>query len=160
MSLQMSTRGRYGVRLMVALAMHYGNGISLLKDVARQEGISEKYLGQIIIPLKTAGLVISQRGAHGGYSLARPPEGITVRDVVEAIEGSIAPVPCVDAAAGASAGECGDNPADCGRATTCVATRVWKKLRDDIVGSLSSFTLAALARDARELGQPTENYVI
>ena len=160
MSLQMSTRGRYGVRLMVALAVRYGNGAILLKDVARQEGISEKYLGQIIIPLKAGGLVISQRGAHGGYSLARPPEDITVRDVVEAIEGSIAPVPCVDPAAGASVGECGENPGGCERATTCVATRVWQKLRDDIVQSLSSFTLAGLARDARELGAPTENYVI
>ena len=160
MSLQMSTRSRYGVRLMVALALRYGDGISLLRDVARQEGISEKYLGQIIIPLKAAGLVLSQRGAHGGYSLARPPEDITVRDVVEAIEGSIAPVPCVDPAAGASVGECGENPGGCERATTCVATRVWQKLRDDIVQSLSSFTLAGLARDARELGAPTENYVI
>jgi Rrf2 family protein len=160
MSLRMSTRGRYGVRLMVALAMRYGNGISLLRDVARQEGISEKYLGQIIIPLKASGLVNSQRGAHGGYSLARPPEDITVRDVVEAIEGSIAPVACVDAAAGAGAGECGDNLSGCVRATTCAATRVWLKLRDDIAASLSAFTLAALAHEARELGQPTANYVI
>lgn len=110
MSLQMSTRSRYGVRLMVALALRYGDGISLLREISRQEGISEKYLGQIIIPLKAAGLVLSQRGAHGGYSLARPPGDITVRDVVEAIEGSIAPVPCVDPAAGASVGECGENP--------------------------------------------------
>jgi Rrf2 family protein len=160
MSLQMSTRGRYGVRLMVALALKYGDGISLLREIARQEGISEKYLGQIIIPLKASGLVISQRGAHGGYSLARPPEDITVRDVVEAIEGSIAPVPCVDPEAGASVGECGENPANCERATTCVSTRVWQKLRDDIVRSLSGFTLAGLAREARELGQPTQNYVI
>jgi Rrf2 family protein len=145
---------------MVALALRYRDGISLLKDVARQEDISEKYLGQIIIPLKAAGLIVSQRGAHGGYSLARPPEDITVKDVVEAIEGSIAPVPCVDPAASVSSGECGDNHAGCDRATMCVATRVWQKLRDDIVSSLSSFTLAALAREARELGQPTENYVI
>jgi Rrf2 family cysteine metabolism transcriptional repressor len=160
MSLQMSTRGRYGVRLMVALALNYGKGSSLLKDVAHQEGISEKYLGQIIIPLKSSGLVVSQRGAHGGYSLARPPEAITVKDVVEAIEGAIAPVPCVDPAAGASPAECGDDPSGCDRATTCVATRVWKKLRDDIVSSLSSFTLAAMAKEAREIGPPAENYVI
>ena len=160
MSLQMSTRGRYGVRLMVALALRFGSGSVLLKDVARQEGISEKYLGQIIIPLKAAGLVISQRGSRGGYALARPPEGVTVRDVVEAIEGSIAPVPCVDPAAGAGVGECGENPAGCERATTCVATGVWRKLRDDIVASLASFTLARLARQAREMGQPVDNYVI
>ena len=80
--------------------------------------------------------------------------------MVEAIEGAIAPVPCVDAAAGASAGECGDDPAECQRATTCVATRVWKKLRDDIVSSLSGFTLAELARQARDVGAPAENYMI
>jgi len=160
MSLQLSTRGRYGLRLMVALAMHYGNGSSLLKDVARQEDISEKYLGQIIIPLKSAGLVVSHRGAHGGYSLARPPEDITVKDVVEAIEGTIAPVPCVDAAAGASRAECGENPSGCERATTCVATEVWARLRDDIIKSLSSFSLSALATRARELGQGVENYAI
>jgi Rrf2 family protein len=160
MSLQMSTRGRYGVRLMVALAIRFGGGSILLKDIARQEGISEKYLGQIIIPLKSGGLVISQRGSHGGYSLARSPEDITVKHVVEAIEGNIAPVPCVDPVAGAGPGECGENPAGCERATMCVATRVWKKLRDDIVSSLSAFTLADLARQAREVAQPAENYVI
>jgi len=160
MSLQMSTRGRYGVRLMVALALNYGSGTSLLKHLARQEGISEKYLGQIVIPLKAAGLLASQRGAHGGYSLARPPEAITVKDVVEAIEGAIAPVPCVDPTASAGPGECGDDPTGCDRATTCVATRVWQKLRDDIVAALSSFTLAELARQAREISPGAENYVI
>ncbi len=160
MSLQMSTRGRYGVRLMVALALRFGSGSVLLRDIARQEGISEKYLSQIVIPLKAAGLVISQRGSRGGYALARPPEGITVKDVVEAIEGVIAPVPCVDPAGSARAGECGENPAGCARATTCVATGVWKRLRDDIVRSLASFTLASLARQAREAGQPVDNYVI
>jgi len=160
MSLRMSTRSRYGVRLMVALAGRFGSGSILLKDISRQEGISEKYLGQILIPLKSGGLVISQRGSRGGYALSRPPEQITVKDVVEAIEGSIAPVPCVDPAAGAGAGECGENPAGCERATLCVVTRVWKKLRDDIASSLSSFTLAELARQVREIGEPAENYVI
>jgi Rrf2 family transcriptional regulator, cysteine metabolism repressor len=160
MSLQMSTRGRYGVRLMVALALRHGNGSTLLREIARQEGISEKYLGQIIIPLKASGLVISHRGAHGGYSLARPPEDITVKDVVEAIEGAIAPVPCVDPSAGASRGECGENPSGCDRATTCVAIGVWRTLRDDIVRTLSSFTLNTLAREARELTGPVENYMI
>jgi Rrf2 family protein len=145
---------------MVALAVHYGSGVSLLKDVARQEGISEKYLGQIVIPLKAAGLVVSQRGSHGGYSLGRPPEAITVKDVVEAIEGVIAPVPCVDPAAGAGVGECGESPSGCDRASTCVATRVWSKLRDDIVSSLSSFTLGDLARQAREIDPAALNYVI
>lgn len=160
--LQMSTRGRYGVRLMMALALSSldGKGVSLLREIARREGISENYLGQIVIPLKASGLVASHRGAHGGYSLARPPQDITVKDIVEAIEGAIAPVPCVDPAAGAGAAECGEGMDGCERATTCVATRVWRRLHDDIVASLSSFTLLALAREARELGEPVENYVI
>ena len=160
MALQLSTRGRYGVRLMVALALNYGRGSSLLKDLARQEGISEKYLGQIVIPLKASGLLAAQRGAHGGYSLARPPEAITVRDVVEAIEGAIAPVPCVDPEAAAGPAECGEDTRGCDRATTCVATRVWQKLRDEIRDTLSSFTLAALARQAREIEPPAADYVI
>ncbi len=165
----MSSRGRYGLRLMVALALNHENvtgyrdsgiGISLLKDIARQEGISEKYLGQIMIPLKASGLVASHRGAHGGYSLARAPGDITVKDVVEAIEGTIAPVPCVDPAAGAGEAECGESSDGCDHATACVATRVWLALQHDIVRTLSSFTLLELARQAREIGQPAENYVI
>ena len=148
MPMHMSTRGRYGVRLMVALALNYGNGTALLREVARREGISEKYLGQIIIPLKSAGLVLSQRGSRGGYALARSPEGITVKDVVEAIEGRIAAVLCVS------------DPAACARATSCVATGVWKKLSEDIERSLSSFTLAALARQARELAAAEADYQI
>jgi Rrf2 family protein len=148
MPFQLSTRGRYGVRLMVALAMNYGKGIALLKDVSRREGISEKYLGQIIIPLKASGLVASQRGAHGGYALAQPPERITVKDVVEAIEGKISPVPCAE------------EESACDRSTSCVVMGVWRNLRQDIEKSLSSFTLAELARQAREEIAPAENYVI
>ncbi len=158
MPFQMSTRGRYGVRLMLALALTHGKGTSLLKDIARREGISEKYLGQIVIPLKTARLVVAQRGSHGGYSLARPPEDITVREVVEAVEGRIALAPCTGEAA--SDPECVESPSACERATTCVVTRVWKKVQGDIEASLGAFTLAGLARQARDLEESASNYVI
>ena len=148
MPMHMSTRGRYGVRLMVALALNYGNGTTLLRDVARREGISEKYLGQIVIPLKNAGLILSQRGSRGGYALARPPEELTVKDVVEAIEGRIAAVLCVP------------DPEACARATSCVATQVWKQLSVDIERSLSSFSLAGLASQARELAASDPDYQI
>ena len=148
MPMHMSTRGRYGVRLMVALAANYGSGITLLRDVARREQISEKYLGQIVIPLKNAGLLTSQRGSRGGYALARPPAEVTVKDVVEAIEGKIAAVLCVH------------DPEACARASSCVATRVWKQLSEDIERSLSSFTLEALARQARQLASAGPNYEI
>jgi Rrf2 family protein len=148
MPLRVSTRGRYGVRLMVALAVNYGRGPTLLRDVSRRESISEKYLGQIVIPLKSAGLVSSQRGSRGGYSLAQPPASVTVKDVIEAIEGKIAPVPCVD------------DPEGCARSGSCTASSVWKKLGDDIVRSLSSFTLADLAREARRFAGPRASYDI
>jgi len=158
MSLQLSTRSRYGVRLMTALALNWGNGPSLLRDVSSREDISEKYLGQIVIPLKASGLVVSQRGSHGGYSLGRAPEAITVKDVVEAIEGAIAPAPCADS----PSGDCGDDePAGgCERVTQCATARVWRRLRDDIGRTLSSFTLAELARDARSLRQEPPDYAI
>jgi Rrf2 family protein len=148
MPIQMSTRSRYGLRLMVSLAINYGHGITLMKDVSRGEDISEKYLGQIIIPLKSAGLVTSQRGSHGGYALSRPPEEITVKDVVEAIEGKISPVPCVE------------DPESCARATSCVAAQVWKKLAEGMEESLASFTLSELARQANEIREPAANYTI
>ncbi len=160
MPLQMSTRGRYGVRLMVALAVNWGNGVTLLRDVSHSEGISVKYLGQIIIPLKNAGLVTSQRGSRGGYALGRPPEEITVRDVVEAIEGRITVAPCAEASAGASHPPRSHGREECARGAVCVATRVWKKLGDDIGASLSSFTLASLARQARELTVSSGDYEI
>lgn len=148
MPLSVSTRGRYGLRLMVELAMSWGRGVTLLKDVSRAEDISEKYLGQIIIPLRSAGLVISQRGSHGGYTLARSPREITVKDVVEAIEGKVCPAPCVE------------DPGECSRAAACVASLVWRKLGRDIEKSMASFTLADLARQAKELGAPAVNYSI
>ena len=74
--MKLSTKGRYGSRLMLELALHYGEGPILLKDIAQTEEISEKYLGHLIPVLKVAGLINSTRGAHGGYTLARAPEQI------------------------------------------------------------------------------------
>jgi Rrf2 family protein len=142
---------------MVALAVRYDNGPVLMRDVASGEGISEKYLGQIILPLKAGALVVSQRGTRGGYSLARPPQDITVLDVVEAIEGPVAPVPCADPtmpSSGRGLDACG-----CERLPVCVVAGVWRKLADDIRRSLSGVTLLALARQRRE-SHATVDYVI
>ena len=87
--MKFSTRTRYGTRLMIRLGLSDTKDPVLLKDIAKKEGMSEKYLSQIIIPLKAAGLVDSFRGAHGGYSLARQPRHITVGDIVFALEGEI-----------------------------------------------------------------------
>ena len=135
--MKLSTRSRYGVRLMTRLALNHGKGATLMRDISRVEGISEKYLGQIIIPLRGAGLVSGRRGAGGGYTLSRAPSEITVRDVVEVLEGDISLVPCT-----------GD-PSACSRRGACAATDVWQKLAGDMSRVLDSYTLKDLAAAAR-----------
>ena len=87
--MKVSTRVMYGMRLMFQLALHEGRGYMYLKDIAAREDISEKYLSQIVIPLRGSGLVTSSRGAHGGYRLAQPPARITARAVVEALDSDL-----------------------------------------------------------------------
>ncbi len=130
--MKLSTKGRYGTRFMVDLALHYGEGPVLLKDVASRQELSEKYLGHLIPPLKTAGLVVSSRGAHGGYSLARHPSEITLAEVVEAVEGPMVIVECVKA------------PDICTRAATCVARDVWSEVARAIQGVLGAITLETM----------------
>ncbi|MFH1079226.1 MAG: Rrf2 family transcriptional regulator [Pseudomonadota bacterium] len=129
--MKLSTRTRYGVRLMLALARTYGRGLVFLKDVAKGEEISEKYLSQIIIPLRGAGLVNSNRGVHGGYTLARSPAEITLRQIVEPFEGD-----CLV--------DCVNNPASCPRVLTCASRDVWKLLGGEITETLNGITLEQL----------------
>lgn len=154
MSFSVSTRSRYGVRLMIALAVSAGKGSVLLRDISRKEGISEKYLGQIVIPLKAAGLLNAQRGSRGGYSLARDPAGISVQEVVEAMEGPVAPSPCTETEGQRGAAS------PCDRASACAAAVVWRSLGGAIEASLSSFTLADLAALARRSPPAAASYAI
>src|SRR4030042_540461 len=93
--MKLSTRTRYGVRLMVALALNYGKDPVFLKDIAKGENISEKYLSLIIIPLRGVNLVNSVRGAHGGYNLSKEPSQITLKEIVDVLEGECSLVDCV-----------------------------------------------------------------
>src|SRR4030065_2738604 len=93
--MKLSSKIRYGSRAMVELASHYGEGAIELKEIAKKENISPKYLEQVIIPLRTAGLVKSVRGSKGGYSLARSPSEICLFDVVEILEGPLYLGDCV-----------------------------------------------------------------
>jgi Rrf2 family protein len=122
---------------MLELALHYEKGPVFLRDIARAEEISEKYLGQIIIPLKSSGLVNSSRGARGGYMLARPPAAVTVRDIVDSLEGGISVVECVQ------------NPSVCSRVGLCATRTVWASLEEKISETLSSVTLEDLISKCR-----------
>ena len=94
--MKLSTKGRYGVRLMFDLALHYGEGTVSLKDVAKRQGISEKYLWHLIPPLKNAGLINSTRGSQGGYVLAKPPHLISLKEILLVLEGSMCLVDCTE----------------------------------------------------------------
>lgn len=135
--MKLSTKTRYGVRLMVDLACRYGEGPVFLKDIALREDISEKYLSQIVIPLRKAGLLQSARGAHGGYSLAGSPADITLRQIIEPLEG-VSPVDCVK------------DPSICHRVPTCATRDIWAMLGDKIAEALDSVTLEDLAEISRD----------
>ncbi len=133
-----STKGEYGVRLMVELARHYGEGPMSLADVADHEDLPRPYLEQLVVSLREAELVVSHRGARGGYTLARPPEEIRMGDVLRALEGPIVPMVCA-----AHDRETSDQ---CGRTTFCTVNTLWVRVRDAISDAVDSLTLADLTR--------------
>jgi len=132
--MRISTRGRYSTRLMLELANRYEEGPIFLKDISSAQEISLKYLSQLIIPLKIAGLVKSTRGAHGGYMLARPPEKINLREIIEAVEGPINLVECIS------------DPRFCQRYEDCVTRDVWTEVTRDIYGKLNRISLKDMVR--------------
>lgn len=117
---------------MIALGERYQKGHADLNDIAQAEAISVKYLSQIIIPLKHAGLIVSFRGAHGGYMLAKDPQKITLWDVYMVLEGS------------ASLAECINDPGKCGQSTTCVTRALWGDLGKTIEKKMAGITIADL----------------
>jgi len=147
--MKLSTKGRYGVRALLDLALHQGEGLILLKDIARRQEVSLPYLEHLITPLIAAGLVKSTRGARGGVLLFKPPSEIKLSEVVELLEGSIAPVDCVN------------DPKVCHRSAFCVARDVWSEMKDAMSQVLDSTTIQDLVERQRQKGQPeTEMYHI
>ena len=143
--MKLSTKGRYGMRAMLDLAQHYEDGLILAKDVARRQGISERYLEHLFLTLKTAGLIKSVRGAHGGFTLARPPHKIKLMDILSVSEGQIALVDCV---ADASV---------CSRSSFCATRDLWTELQSVIGEVLRSQTLQDLVERQRVKEQPSAN---
>ncbi len=132
--MRLSARGQYGVRAVVELACHYRCGPLPMHRLTLAQEASPAYLERILRTLRQAGLVSSTRGARGGYSLARPPEEITVGQVVRALDGPIAPVACATEA----------GPPGCERAAICPTRQAWLRLRDGIAAALDGTTIAEL----------------
>ena len=132
--MKLSTRGRYGPRAMLDLALHYGKGPVSLKNIARRQEISERYLEHIMIVLQFAGLVQSTRGSRGGFSLSKLPKEIKLSQIIQAVEGSISPVACVD------------DSKLCNRVDECVTYEIWKKLKKAMLEVFDSVTLEDMVK--------------
>jgi len=130
--MKFSTKGRYAIRAMLDMAQYGTNGPVLVKDIARRQEISERYLEQLLTPLRVAGLVRGTRGARGGFVLTKLPPEIRLIDIIRVMEGSTAPVECVDDAN------------ICPRSNFCVTRGVWREVKEAIDGVLSSTTLQDL----------------
>ena len=135
--MKLSTKGRYGLKAMLDLAVNSGDGQVSLKSIAERQEISENYLEQIFAVLKKEGLVKSIRGSQGGYVLSQEAAKITAGDILRALEGSLAPVDCV----------LEEDPAECERSQYCVTRIIWARIRDSINQVVDSISLQDLVED-------------
>ena len=142
--MKISTKGRYGTRAMLVLANKYGDGLVRASEIADEQGISIKYLENILSTLRTAGLIVSERGKNGGYALARSPREIDLYSVLSPLEGSMGFVHCT-----------GDTP-ECDKLGACVTREVWAELKSATDKILQGTTLDDLLqrRSRLEAGEP------
>ncbi|PIU23845.1 MAG: Rrf2 family transcriptional regulator [Chloroflexi bacterium CG_4_9_14_3_um_filter_45_9] len=140
--MKLSTRGRYGTRLLLDLALYQGEEPVPLKDIAQRQQISLLYLEHLITPLIAAGIVRSTRGPRGGVLLLKPAQQIRLSEVIQILEGSIAPVTCID------------NPKICPRSDLCVTRDVWGEMKNAMIQVLDSTTLQDLVERQKRKEQP------
>ena len=126
--MKISTKGRYGLRILIDIATHDPNKPRMVRDIAESQQISEKYISRLIIDLRRARLVRSVRGVKGGFFLARSPKEITLLDILETMEGTISIVDCVMA------------PEKCPRFNGCTARGFWQRLNDGIRDQMRNIT--------------------
>lgn len=132
--MKLSTRSRYGTRMMLDLAEHYDDGPVHIGEIAKRQDISVKYLEQLIIPLKKAKYIESVRGPKGGHKLARPPEEITIGEIVELLEGGI------------NLSDCIENPDICDRSETCLTRNIWETATGAVYRELNAVTLSDITK--------------
>jgi len=140
--MRISTKGDYATRALQDLALHYDQGPIPIEKVASRQGLPVRYLEQLLLTLKRAGLLLSKRGVNGGYSLARPPSQITLGEVLRAVEGPIEAIYCV-----------GDPPRDqCAYETGCVLREVWTRVSQAVSAIVDGTTLQDLCERAKAVG--------
>jgi Rrf2 family protein len=130
--MKLSTRTRYGIRAVLELAENYGSGPLQLRVIAKDQGVSVKYLEQLMAMLKSAGIVRSVRGSKGGYVLAKPPAQVRVSECFECLEGSVITTECVE------------DENFCEKTNDCIARQVWTEVQMAVIEVLQSMTLQSL----------------
>lgn len=135
--MKLSTKGRYGLRALIDLALYSENETVSIQSIARRQNISDSYLEQLMRKLRSAGLIVSVRGAQGGYKLARPANEISVGDVLRALEGSLEAVTC------------GGEDNSCQGADLCVTKFVWELINSSIRDTVDSIMLSQLVEESR-----------
>ncbi|MCR5652655.1 MAG: Rrf2 family transcriptional regulator [Ruminococcus sp.] len=146
--MRVSTKGRYALRMLVDLAEYQGEGYIALKDIAKRQEISKKYLEQIVPVLNKSRILQTNRGFQGGYRLAVSPEKITMGEVLRLTEGSLSPLACID----------DDKYIECSRREDCSTLYVWQGLKKVIDGYLDGITLQDILEHKRE--SYSNDYVI
>ena len=141
--MKLSTKGRYGLQAMVDLGVYSKEKHVSLKSIAERLSMSENYLEQLMALLKKNKLVVSTRGAQGGYALAKPAENITIGEILRALEGSLAPTDCT----------CKGNTVHCALDGKCVTKSVWEKIRDSIDRVVDGITLDQLMADYEKINE-------
>lgn len=142
--MKISTKGRYALRTLIDLTQHSNGGLVALKDIAARQEISQKYLEQIVTQMTRSGFLKGVRGSQGGYRLARDPKEINVGEILEAIEGSLSPVSCLDPGREA-----------CDRCGDCSTLELWKGLYGTVMDYLTGITLQDLVDRANASGTGT-----
>lgn len=145
--MKISTKGRYALRMLIDLAQNSGSGFIALKDISERQGVSKKYLEQIVPILNRSNILITGRGYQGGYKLAKAPDKYTVGDVLRLTEGNLAPVSCLE-----------QTPNQCERSHSCVTLPIWEGLQKVINEYLDSITLQDILDKQKELD--SDSYMI
>ena len=135
--MKISTRGRYGLRILLDLALHDNGSPRMIRDIAGSQRISEKYISRLIIDLRRAGMVKSIRGSRGGYRIARYPKNLTVLDVIEVMEGPVSIIDCV-------------TTESCDRQRGCAVRSIWCDMNNQIRSAVAAVTLQDVIDRQRE----------
>ena len=146
--MKVSTKGDYGVRALVELAHHYGLGPVQSAEIASRQEVPEPYLDQLLTTLRRAGFIRSVRGPQGGHALIPEPAELKLSDVMVALEGSLAPIACVD------------DPDACTRTGGCIQREVWERVRDATLEILESVSIGDLAEKERKQDHNGGRYYI